>query len=122
MSCIITLKNPALMRFPHLLFYLLFNFWTKYVADYEFKQKVPISIYRLTWTVKSEIFIYRSQDFVCEFSNFCTDKYIIQIFLLFLGHLSHSGDLLLWVGVRRRAVCVIRRPLTSSSQELLGQS
>ena len=33
----------------------------------------------------------------------------------FLGHLSHSGDLLLWVGVRRRA-------LTSSSQELLRQS
>ena len=33
----------------------------------------------------------------------------------FLGHLSHSGDLLRWVGVRRRA-------LTSSSQELLGQS
>ena len=40
----------------------------------------------------------------------------------FLGHLSHSGDLLLWVGVRRRAscvvrraTCVVRRPLTSSS-------
>ena len=33
----------------------------------------------------------------------------------FLGDLSHSGDLLLWVGVCRRA-------LTSSSQELLGQS
>ena len=31
-----------------------------------------------------------------------------------LGHLSNSGDLLLWVGVRRA--------LTSSSQELLGQS
>ena len=40
----------------------------------------------------------------------------------FLGHLSHSGDLLLWVGVRRRPSCVVRRPLTSSSQELLGQS
>ena len=25
------------------------------------------------------------------------------ISLAFLGHLSHSGDLLLWVGVRRRA-------------------
>ena len=24
----------------------------------------------------------------------------------FLGHLSHSGDLLLWVGVRRRPSCV----------------
>ena len=33
----------------------------------------------------------------------------------FLGHLSETGDLLLWVGVRRR-------PLTSSSQELLAQS
>ena len=40
----------------------------------------------------------------------------------FLGHLSHSGDLLLWVGVRRRGSCVVRRPLTSSSQELLSQS
>ena len=26
---------------------------------------------------------------------------------LFLGHLSHSGDLLLWVGVRRRASSVV---------------
>ena len=41
---------------------------------------------------------------------------------ILLGHLSHSGDLLLWVGVRRRAWSVVRRPLTSSSQELLGQS
>ena len=40
----------------------------------------------------------------------------------FLGHLSHSGDLLLWVGVRRRPSCVVRRALTFSSQELLGQS
>ena len=39
-----------------------------------------------------------------------------------LGHLSHSGDLLLWVGVRHRASFVVRRALTSSSQELLGQS
>ena len=29
---------------------------------------------------------------------------------LFLGHLSHSGDLLPWVGVRRRPSCVVRRP------------
>ena len=42
--------------------------------------------------------------------------------LSFLGQLSHSGDLLLWVGVRRRASFVVRRGLTSSSQELLGQS
>ena len=40
----------------------------------------------------------------------------------FLGHLSHSGDLLLWVGVRRRPSSIVRRPLTSSSQELPGQS
>ena len=40
----------------------------------------------------------------------------------FLGHLSHSGDLLLWVGDRRRASCVVRRALTSSPQKLLGQS
>ena len=33
----------------------------------------------------------------------------------FLGHLNHSGDLLLWVGVRRGASCVVRRLLTSSS-------
>ena len=40
----------------------------------------------------------------------------------FLGHLSHSGDQLLWVGVRRRPSCVVRRALTSSHQKRLGQS
>ena len=34
-------------------------------------------------------------------------EYTISLKFL-LGHLSHSGDLLLWVGVRRRAVCVVR--------------
>ena len=38
-----------------------------------------------------------------------------------LGHLRNLGDLLLWVGVRRHPSSV-RRALTSSSQELLGQS
>ena len=38
----------------------------------------------------------------------------------FLCKLSHPGDLLRWVGVRRRALCVVHRPLTSSSLELLG--
>ena len=28
---------------------------------------------------------------------------------IILGHLSHSGDLLSWVDVRRRALCVVRR-------------
>ena len=55
--------------------------------------------------------------------------------ITFLGHLSHSGDLSLWVDGRRRqscivlralcvgrcASCVVRRALTST-QELLGQS
>ena len=36
-----------------------------------------------------------------------------KIHTYFLGHLSNSGDLLLWIGVRRR-------PLTSSSQKLLA--
>ena len=39
------------------------------------------------------------------------DFRIIDIFIsecFFLGHLSHSGDLLLWVGVRRRSSCVVR--------------
>ena len=35
-----------------------------------------------------------------------------------LGHLSHSSDLLLWV----RVFIVVCHALTSSSQELLGQS
>ena len=48
--------------------------------------------------------------------------YLFFTLFFLLGHLSHSGDLLLWVGVRRRASCVVRRALTSSSQELLGQS
>ena len=40
---------------------------------------------------------------------------VLYIFLL--DHLSNSGDLLLWIGV-----ILVRHPLTSSSQELLGQS
>ena len=48
--------------------------------------------------------------------------YIYVTNSFFLGHLSHSGDLLLWVGVRRHASSVVRRPLTFFSQELLGQS
>ena len=40
-----------------------------------------------------------------------------------LDQLSHSGDRLLWVGVcYGLASVVLRGPLTSSSQELLGQS
>ena len=39
----------------------------------------------------------------------------------FLGHLSNSGDLLPWVGARCLS-SIVRRTLTSSSQELLGQS
>ena len=41
--------------------------------------------------------------------------YSSSMTLNILGHLSHSGDLLLWVGVRRRT-------LTSSSQDLLALS
>ena len=37
------------------------------------------------------------------------------------ANLSQSSDLLLWVGVRRRPSSVMRRALTSSSQELLDQ-
>ena len=36
--------------------------------------------------------------------------------------MSNLGDLLLWVGVRRRALCIVCSPLTSSSQGLQGQS
>ena len=42
--------------------------------------------------------------------------------VFFLGHLNHSGDLLVWAGVCRHPSCGVCRPLTSSSQELLGQS
>ena len=36
--------------------------------------------------------------------------FLLQYFKdhVLLGHLSHSGDLLLWVGVRRRASFVVR--------------
>ena len=37
-----------------------------------------------------------------------------------VGHLSDSGDLLLWVGVSCRPLCVMHHVL-KSSQELLGQ-
>ena len=54
---------------------------------------------------------------ICEQRNISTLKYFYKSSFLFfenlyewyhfqccfLGHLSHSGDLLLWVGVRRRA-------------------
>ena len=40
----------------------------------------------------------------------------------FLGHLSESSDLLLWVRVVCRASSVVRCPLTSPPQKLLGQS
>ena len=32
---------------------------------------------------------------------------VVCKFYTFLGHLSHSGDLMLWVGVRRSS-CVVR--------------
>ena len=47
--------------------------------------------------------------------------HIFLITFLSLGHLSHSGDLLLWVGVRHRPSFLVRRPLTSSLQEPLNQ-
>ena len=39
-----------------------------------------------------------------------------------LGHLSHLGDVLLWVGIRRGVKCIVHRMLTSSPQKLQGQS
>ena len=44
---------------------------------------------------------------------------ILSMHFHFLGHLSNSGDLLLWAGVRRRQSSVMRRALTCSTQELL---
>ena len=41
--------------------------------------------------------------------------YIRSSLIRFLGHLSHSGDILLWVGVRCRPSCVVRRAFTFSS-------
>ena len=38
--------------------------------------------------------------------NFWSLSLKSRIYAGFLGHLSHSGDLLLWVGVRHRASCV----------------
>ena len=37
-----------------------------------------------------------------------------------LGHLSHPGDLLLWIGVRPRKSSFVRRLLTASPKKLLG--
>ena len=53
-------------------------------------------------------------EFIAEYKHTCI--------LVLLDHTSHSGDLLLWVDVRRHASFVVRRALTFSSQELLGQS
>ena len=37
----------------------------------------------------------------------------------FLGHMSHSGDLLLWVDVRRRPLSVVHRLSSVESKHLL---
>ena len=42
----------------------------------------------------------------CRFYSLCIYNNPKVYCSNFLGHLSHSGDLLLWVGVRRRASCV----------------
>ena len=47
---------------------------------------------------------------------------LVKYDIILLGHLSYSGDLLLWVGVRRCVVSVVLLPFISSSQELLDQS
>ena len=41
--------------------------------------------------------------------TYCRIKAYIVAGVIFLGHLSHSGDLLIWVDVRRRPSCVVRR-------------
>ena len=46
--------------------------------------------------------------FVTIIREFWKQKLNSYITYSFLGHLSHSGDLLLWVGVRRRASSVVR--------------
>ena len=76
---------------------------------YMTEEKKPIHVYDIEQSLLGKCFGFRR-------------SLIRPYYTYFLGHLSHSGDLLLWVGVRRRASCVVRRALTSSSQELLGQS
>ena len=51
------------------------------------------------------LFTHLSLQALCQYS------YFFYSLNPFLGHLSHSGDLLLWIG-----------PIISSSQELQGQS
>ena len=79
------------------------------------------------------IFIYAMTGLLlCKYEPFCiefsldshtqvtTKAFGSHVFLAFICHLSHSGDLLLYMGWRPSS-CVVRRPLTSSSQELLSQ-
>ena len=60
---------------------------------------------------------YRARLVLTSGLGFCSPKDYLGHLIAFLGHLSHSGDLLLWVGVRRRASFV-----NIYSQEPLGQS
>ena len=62
-------------------------------------------------------FFYRARLVLTSGLGFCSPKDYLGHLIAFLGHLSHSGDLLLWVGVRRRASFV-----NIYSQEPLGQS
>ena len=52
--------------------------------------------------------LYMYIDFICKcvFDSSKASNYSWLKFHFFLGHLSHSGDLLLWVGFRRHATCV----------------
>ena len=45
-------------------------------------------------------------------SSFCLSIPYGGTFIIFLGHLSHSGDLLLWVGIHHCPLCVVLRALS----------
>ena len=77
--------------------------------------RILLSLGLVSTNLKCVMDSFFIKEFTASIKKSRDDQEIPKKLFFFLGHLSHSGDLLLWVGVRRRA-------LTSSPQKLLGQS
>ena len=86
------------------------------LLNHQFKTSLQIWNPFEFWTGGGRFILFRTS---CQ-----ETKWLVIKSYQFLRHLSNSGDIhvLLWVGVRRRPSSVMRRALTSSSQELLSKS
>ena len=82
--------------------------------------RILLSLGLVSTNLKCVMDSFFIKEFTASIKKSRDDQEIPKKLFFFLGHLSHSGDLLLWVGVRCRASYVVRRALTSSPQKLLN--